>query len=267
MTVGAVAAALIAEWAAYAAIMGLAWIIQQRTGNSGWVDVLWSLGLGTVGSVGSLLPLSDEGEPGRRWLVAALVAIAALRLGGHILTRTLKTEDDPRYRDLATQWGEAAPTRMFWFLQAQALASVPLLASILVAAQRPGSLALTDGVGAALLALAVAGEALADRQLAAFKREFGGRGAVCDRGLWSWSRHPNYFFEWLGWLAYPVIAIDAWRTYPLGFLAVSGPATMYWLLVYVSGIPLLEAQMLRSRGEAYRRYQATTSAFWPRPPR
>jgi steroid 5-alpha reductase family enzyme len=89
---------------------------------------------------------------------------------------------------------------------------------------------------------------------------------VCDAGLWSWSRHPNYFFQWLGWLAYPLIAFDPFGGYPLGWLTVVGPICMYWLLVHVSGIPLLEQHMMRSRGDVFRAYQARTSAFFLRPP-
>jgi steroid 5-alpha reductase family enzyme len=117
-----------------------------------------------------------------------------------------------------------------------------------------------------VLLAAIAGEALADGQLRQFRADPGNRGRVCDIGLWGWSRHPNYFFEWLGWVAYPLLAIDLRGDYPFGWLALSAPAFMYWLLVYVSGVPPLEQQMLRSRGAAYREYQGRVSAFFPLPP-
>jgi steroid 5-alpha reductase family enzyme len=120
-----------------------------------------------------------------------------------------------------------------------------------------------DFAGIAVLLIAVAGEGVADEQLRRFKANPANKGRVCDTGLWSWSRHPNYFFEWLGWIAYPLLAIGtdwAW-----GWLALSGPAFMYFLLVHVSGIPLLEQQMLKSRGDAFRAYQARVSAFFPLP--
>jgi len=88
---------------------------------------------------------------------------------------------------------------------------------------------------------------------------------VCDIGLWRWSRHPNYFFEWLFWLAYPLIAIDLAGYNPYGWLALLAPICMYWVLVYVSGIPPLEEHMLRSRGETFRAYQLRTRAFFPFP--
>ena len=113
--------------------------------------------------------------------------------------------------------------------------------------------------GAVLWLLAVSGEALADAQLAAFQRDPANRGQVCDTGLWRTSRHPNYFFEWLTWVAYALFALAS----PWGWLGLIGPACILWLLLRVTGLPTTEAQSLRSRGDAYRRYQARTSAFVP----
>jgi steroid 5-alpha reductase family enzyme len=122
-------------------------------------------------------------------------------------------------------------------------------------------------VGGFLLAVATVGEAIADCQLRQFKADPANRNAVCDIGLWSWSRHPNYFFEWLVWLAYPLIAIDWSGDNRLGWLTLLAPVCMYWLLVHVSGIPPLEDHMLRTRGVAFRAYQRRTSPFFPLPPR
>jgi steroid 5-alpha reductase family enzyme len=112
---------------------------------------------------------------------------------------------------------------------------------------------------------AIVGEAIADRQLRAFKSDLANGNAICDVGLWRWSRHPNYFFEWLLWLAYPTIAIDFTGHNPYGWLSLAAPICMYWILVHVSGIPPLEDHMLRSRGEAFRAYQKRTRAFLPLP--
>jgi steroid 5-alpha reductase family enzyme len=124
-----------------------------------------------------------------------------------------------------------------------------------------------DIIGAMVLLTGIAGEAVADRQLRLFKRNSANRGKICDLGLWRWSRHPNYFFEWLCWLAYPIVAIDLASHNPLGPLALLAPLAMYWILVHVSGIPPLEAHMVRTRGAAFRDYQARTSPFFPLPPR
>ena len=129
-----------------------------------------------------------------------------------------------------------------------------------------------DYLGALILLIGIAGEALADAQLRNFRIDPANKGRVCDVGLWRWSRHPNYFFEWFGWLAYPVIAISIEDPlsypfyYPWGWASLLAPVFMYWILVHVTGIPPLEQQMLRSRGERYRDYQSRTSMFFPLPP-
>lgn len=261
-------AALIAMTAVLCALMAMAWIVQQRTGNSGWVDTSWTFAVGLVGMIAALWPLAAA-LPARQWMVAALVVAWALRLGLHIAVRSAGAHDDPRYADYAKQWGDAAPRKMFVFLQQQALASIPLVFAIFVAAQVPvAELRLQDYLGALILVAGIAGEGLADAQLKRFRENPANKGKVCDSGLWRWSRHPNYFFQWLGWLAYPVIAIAPGTAYPYpwGFAALLAPLFMFWILNYVTGVPPLEAQMARSRGEAWRAYKLRTSRFFPLPP-
>ena len=253
---------------ALSAIMSGAWVIQQRTGNSGWVDTVWTFGLGLVGCITALAPLTASDSGHRQLLVAGLLLVWSLRLGLHIASRSSGITDDPRYAQLIKGWGADARRQMFWLLQKQALVTIPLAVSVLLAAHNPvAALRLQDWLGAAVLVLAIAGEAMADRQLRRFRSDPTNQGKVCDVGLWRWSRHPNYFFEWMGWLAYPLIAIDLGGGYRLGWIAIIGPVCMYWLLAHVSGVPPLEEHMVRSRGDAYRRYQARTSAFFPAPPR
>src|ERR1700690_1404818 len=246
-------------------LMTGAWVVQQRTGNSGWVDTIWTFSLGLVGAASALWPVAGTAANARQWLVAALVAIWSLRLGLHIAVRTSGITDDPRYAAFAREWGVDSPRKMFVFLQNQGFGSIPLVFAIFVAAGFPlTALRFQDYLGALILLIGIAGEALADAQLRNFRIDPANKGRVCDVGLWRWSRHPNYFFEWFGWLAYPVIAISP--DYGWGWAALLAPAFMYWILVHVTGIPPLEQQMLRSRGERYRDYQSRTSAFVPLPP-
>lgn len=250
------------------AVMAAAWRVQQVTGNSGWIDVFWTFGTGAAAVAIALLPFDPSWPQPRQILVAALVGLWSLRLGWHILIRTRMTSDDPRYRDLIVQWGAEAPVKLFWQLQIQAAVGLLLAASVMLAAQNPAPfIRVLDVVGAMVLLAGIAGEAAADRQLRLFKRDPANRGKICDAGLWRWSRHPNYFFEWLCWLAYPIIAIDLAGNNPLGPLALLAPLAMYWILVHVSGIPPLEAHMARTRGPAFDDYRARTSAFFPLPPR
>lgn len=246
-------------------LMAGAWVVQQRTGNSGWVDTIWTFSLGLVGAGSALWPVAGAAPNARQWLVAGLVGLWSLRLGAHIAVRTAAITDDPRYAAFAREWGVDSPRRMFIFLQNQGLGSIPLVFAIFVAARLPGdALRLQDYLGALILLVGIMGEAIADAQLKRFRENSANRGRVCAIGLWRWSRHPNYFFEWFGWLAYPVIALSA--DYAWGFATLLAPVFMYWILVHVTGIPPLEAQMLRSRGERYRDYQLRTSPFFPLPP-
>jgi steroid 5-alpha reductase family enzyme len=259
-------AALAAIALSLSVLMAGAWLVQQRTGNSGWVDTIWTFSLGLVGAASALWPIAGTAPNVRQWLVAGLVAIWSLRLGIHIAVRSSGIADDPRYAAFAREWGVDSPRKMFVFLQNQGFGSIPLVFSIFVAAHFPSdTLRPQDYLAALVLIAAIAGEALADAQLKNFRQRASNQGQVCDVGLWRWSRHPNYFFEWLGWLAYPLIAISP--GYGWGWMTLLAPVFMYWILVHVTGIPPLEEQMLRSRGERYRDYQARTSRFFPLPPR
>lgn len=250
-----------------AAIMSAAWAIQRRTENSGWIDTCWSFGTGGAAVIIALIPLASTPWHWRQIVVAGLVAAWSLRLGLHIAYRSQAVGDDPRYRALIEQWGADAPHRLFWFLQAQAGVGTVLALSVALAAHNAEpALRIQDMLGIAILALAFVGEALADRQLRAFRADPANQANVCDTGLWRLSRHPNYFFEWLSWTAYPLIAVDLSGSNPLGWLAVAAPICMYWVLVHVSGIPPLEKHMLASRGESFRSYQRRTSKFFPIPP-
>ena len=238
-------------------VMMVAWWWQRLVSNAGWVDAFWTFGIGLVGAVAAV----TAGIGPRHWLVAGVVAAWALRLGTYIALRSRKGPEDTRYAKFRQDWGAAFQRRMFVFLQLQALAAAILLLPIVAAAKSPRLLGWPDAVAVLLVLVAVVGEGQADQQMHAFRRA--NHGKVCDVGLWGLSRHPNYFFEWLYWCAYPIFAIGSDWAWP----ALAGPAMMYWLLVHVSGIPPLEAQLLRSRGDAYRLYQRRVRAFFPIPHR
>lgn len=263
---------LLPLWAAAALFlvltMSAAWLVQWRTRQGGWADVFWSLGLGAAGVAVSLFPLHGAAPSARQVLAAVLIGLWGLRLGVHIAKRTANEREDARYARLRHDWGSRFQTRMFGFLMLQAGAAAFLALSILLAAHNPApALGFQDGLAALIFLSALAGEGLADHQIAAFKAVPANRGLICDSGLWAWSRHPNYFFEWLVWCAWPVFAIDFGGDWPWGWLALSGPAYIYWLLTKVSGVPLLEDHMKRSRPAAFAAYAARTSLFFPRPPR
>ena len=258
-------AALLAEAAtaeiSLAAIMAGAWGVQRLTGASGWIDAFWTFGVGATGIALALgFGALGDGASWRAGMVAIFAAAWSLRLGLHIVARTIKAEDDPRYRKLMQDWGKAGPRRLLAFLQVQALVGAILALAIGLAGAAPDAgLRGQDAIGTLLFLAALAGEAVADAQIARFKTDPTNRGKICDAGLWGLSRHPNYFFEWLIWVAFAVIALGAqW----VGWLALPAPALMYWTLRYASGVPPLEAHMLASRGDAFRAYQARTPVFF-----
>jgi steroid 5-alpha reductase family enzyme len=246
------------------AVMSAAFLYQRAAGNSGWIDVFWTFGTGLAGAMAALLPYEGAG---RQWLVAAIVVLWSARLGGYIAQRVAGAEhEDARYRHFRKVWGADYQKKLFAFVMPQAAVSALLCISIYVAAHRnqPG-LDVRDALGVAILMIAIGGESLADAQLSRFKRTNTGQGAINDRGLWAWSRHPNYFFEWFGWLAYPVIGLQFDR--PLTWATLIAPVIMYLVLRFATGVKPTEETMLASRGEAFRAYQRRTSAFFPLPPK
>ncbi len=252
------------------AVMALAWGMQRRLHNAGWVDVFWSFGTGITGACAAILPLpgtSFTWPTVRAALVAALALLWGARLGTYLARRTMGGHrEDVRYARFRQEWGDAFEARLFWLLMIQALVAALLAICVAVAAHNPSpGFRLADAAGIVVLAAAVLGEGIADRQMQVFQTDRANRGHVCDVGLWGVSRHPNYFFECLAWCAYPLFGIGA--NWPWGYAALLGPLAMTWLLTRVSGIPPLEREMLADRGEAYRDYQLRVSAFLPLPDR
>ncbi|MHB1205747.1 MAG: DUF1295 domain-containing protein [Rhodospirillaceae bacterium] len=250
---------------AFSALMAFAWWVQRTTGNSGWIDVVWTAGVGLTATF-LALSVGSGAVTARQAAVAGLAALWSLRLGTHLFVRTATADDDPRYRDLIEQWGTAASRKMFAFLQVQAAAGLVLATAVMIAARSPGVFpGPGDIAGLAVFAAGLIGSTTADLQLRRFKAENARK--LCDRGLWRWSRHPNYFFEWMCWLSYPLIAVDPGGPYIWGYAALAAPLWMYWLLVHVSGIPPLEMHLMRSRGAAFIAYRMRTSIFFPWPPK
>lgn len=246
-------------------VMSAAWLMQRGAHNAGWVDVFWTYGTGAACVAAALWP-AMAGSSARQLLVAALGAVWSLRLGTYVAVRVAGSpREDARYAGLRRDWGAAFQRRMFMLVIVQAPATALLTLSVFAAAHGGGaSLGLRDLLGALMLVIAIAGEGLADEQMRQFKKTTA-HGGIAETGLWSWSRHPNYFFEWLGWLAYPVIAFNP--AHPLSWATWIAPVLMYLILRYGTGVPALERVMLESRGEAFRDYQARVSTFIPRPPR
>jgi steroid 5-alpha reductase family enzyme len=247
-----------AGWILAAIVMTALWIWQRRMRNAGIVDAGWTL---LVGSLAVFYAVTGDGEWARRSAIGWMMGSWSARLGVYILwDRVFGRPEDARYRTMRAQWGERADVEFFWFFQKQALAAAFFsLPALFASAGRAPMLSPLE-LGAAVLWIAgFAGETTADRQLLRFKKDPASRGRTCQAGLWRYSRHPNYFFEWVMWMAYALFASAS----PWGWIALACPAAMLYFLFNVTGIPPAEAQAVQSRGDEYREYQRTTSVFVP----
>jgi steroid 5-alpha reductase family enzyme len=245
------------------AVMTAAWVAGRSLDNYSLADPVWT---GSFVLLAGLAAAALDGWAPRQMLLVGLVAFWSIRLGTHLLVRFIghHPEEDGRYAQLRQEWDHAVDGRMFSFFLMQAGAAAGLAIPFLFAAAAAAPhFVFWDLLGAALVIIGVVGEGLADRQLASFKRQSTQRGAVCRVGLWSWSRHPNYFFEFFAWCGFGALALAA----PWGFVGLLSPAIILYLLLKVTGIPATEEQAVRTKGEAYRRYQAEVSRFVPLPPK
>ncbi|MEO6995381.1 MAG: DUF1295 domain-containing protein [Lacunisphaera sp.] len=246
-------------WIGLAVVFGLFFIVARRINNYGVVDIVWSY---AFAALALFYATFGNGWWVRCALIAAMVTLWSLRLGTHLYRRVVSHHpvEDGRYAQLRKEWAANFIPKMAGFFQLQAASVVLLGVAFFIICLNPDPRLHPLEIGGAILwLLALIGEAVADAQLAAFKRNHDNKGRVCAVGLWRFSRHPNYFFEWMIWVSYFVFALAS----PWGWLAAIGPASILYLLLRVTGIPLTEEQSLRSKGDAYRRYQKTTSAFVP----
>jgi steroid 5-alpha reductase family enzyme len=236
--------------------MLIGWIYEGKTNNAGVVDVLWS-------ALMVCLPIvyawQMDGDIVLRIASAALMSLWYLRLFVHLSARVFSEPEDGRYRYLRDYWGDKTHRNHFFFFQFQALLAWGFTLPIWWLAQIETYQMIWLVLAFILAVGAWVGVYIADKQLAEFRQNPANKGKVCQQGLWFYSRHPNYFFEWCHWFSYPVIAIGMAGGEWLWLM----PVVMFASLYFITGIPYTEQQAIRSRGEAYRQYQQTTSAFIP----
>jgi steroid 5-alpha reductase family enzyme len=244
---------------ACSAIMLLVWVWAVRIKNAGVVDIFWSYNFPVIAII--LFLLADGYGP-RKAVICGMIGLAGFRLGTHLAVRIIShiKEEEGRYQQLRKEWAPKPDRKFFWFFQAQALSNVLLaIPFFIIVINTDQSLSVFEHIGLGIWVVGFVGESVADWQLKEFKKDNKNKGEVCDRGLWNYSRHPNYFFEWTMWVSYFVFALAS----PYGYLAIISPAIILYLLLKVTGIPATEEQSLRSKGDKFRAYQKTTSVFVP----
>lgn len=240
------------------ALMLFLWVVHLLIGNAAVVDVGWAAGLGLLAVY---YAYAGPGYLSRRYAIAAMAAIWSFRLAGYLLfARVIGHPEEGRYVQLRQDWKTNLPLRFLFFFEFQALLDLALsLPFLLACLNTRAPLGILEKLAAAIWLIGILGEAIADAQLDAFKKNAAHKGKTCRAGLWEYSRHPNYFFEWIIWVGYAVFALGS----PWGWLGLFSPALILYFLLGLTGIPATEAQALRSRGDEYREYQRTTSAFIP----
>ena len=260
---------MIAAFITTTVMMFVIWLVSERIGNAGIVDVAWGFGFAIVALVDAALAYSHGwGNLSRSALILIMVALWSLRLGLFLAFRFKRMwpEEDGRYKKYRQDWGNRASLGLFLAFEMQAV----LLASLTL----PFALALTNAnqqisgfeiAGFVIWLVAFVCETISDQQLEGFKsRRLEADQAkqispVCQVGFWNYSRHPNYFFEWLVWLAFFCFSLGS----PGGIYTIYCPLLMLFFLTKVTGVKATEEQAVRSKGQAYIDYQRTTSAFVP----
>lgn len=238
------------------------WLLSLALRDASIVDIFWGCGFVVIG-VASFL-WTDDGSSARRGLITALVSVWGLRLAGYLLRRNAGHGEDPRYQAMRRHWGARFPWVSLvtvFALQGILMWIVSLPVQLTLAAPG-GSLGLLDTLGVALFALGLFFESVGDWQLARFKADPANAGRVMDRGLWRYTRHPNYFGDFCAWWGIFLVALGG----PNGLWSIVGPVVMSFFLMRVSGVPMLERSIHKRRPD-YVEYAKRTSAFFPLPPR
>lgn len=244
-------------WLLLALWQAILFVYQYFKKDAGIVDAGWAIGMAFMAA---WLAWHGNGDQSRRLLLAFTAGIWGARLGYHLLiNRVLPAGEDGRYSMLRESWGASANINFFIFFQVQAVWSLLFAVPFYAVSVNPEVIGSTDLIGLFIWILAIAGELIADLQLEKWKRNPDNHGKTCRTGLWRYSRHPNYFFEWIHWWSYVFMA---WAS-PSFFWTLVGPAVMLLFLYKITGIPYTEKRALASRGDDYRDYQHTTSAFFP----
>ncbi|MGC4020812.1 MAG: DUF1295 domain-containing protein [Cyclobacteriaceae bacterium] len=242
-------------------VFAATWLIQLRTKNAAIVDSVWAVSFPLLALIYCTQSNTFEFRKG---ILLVMVLVWGMRLAAYLFVRTINHKEDVRYTELRNKWGKHQNILMLRFYLVQALLALILsypFAIVMVSPQK--EMNSIEWFSFIIWIVAVVGESLADAQLKNFKSNPANKGKICQDGLWNYSRHPNYFFEWLVWVSYFLFAV----TVPFGWISIISPMLILYFLLKVTGIPYTEQQMIKSRGQDFIEYQKNTSSFFPLPKR
>lgn len=238
------------------------WRWGTKIKNYSIVDAMWAFGISLSGVSFAIL---GNGNASKRLAAGALATFWGIRLGYHLQRRIRNhhPNEDTRYLKLREVWKGRETSSFFWFYQAQAVSVLVLTIPYFLIARDSSPWGAFETIGLLVAFIGIAGEVLADNQLSSFISKSTDPKTVCKAGLWRYSRHPNYFFEMVIWIGVFLFACGS----AYGWVSIYAPVIITYLLLTVTGIPPAEASSVKRRGDAYRHYQETTSAFIPLPPK
>jgi steroid 5-alpha reductase family enzyme len=238
--------------------MSCIWLVYLLCKNPAIVDLAWTLSIGGISTIYYYL-----GEPSfATRLIYALMIIWTSRLTILIVYRLIKFKTDGRYEELDKKWAGSLPSKYFIFFMAQGAAAIVMTLPLLFIAtfQKEHWM---DVLGIFCMIIGLIGVISSDVSLQSFIAKKENRGEVCEKGLWKYSRHPNYFFEWVYWLGLFFFAV----TVSGGWITILSPLTLLITLLFFTGIPAAEERSLITKKEKYIDYQRRVSSFIPWLPR
>ena len=247
---------------AIAALMLGTWLLSLPLRNVSIVDIVWGLGFVLVAWVSYLV---GGGVEARRLLMAVMVSVWGLRLAGYLLWRNAGKGEDFRYLAMRRKAGSSFAVKSLvtvFALQGVIMWLVSLPVQVGSVPDSPEAIGVLGFAGLLVWAVGLFFEATGDWQLARFKADPANAGQVMDRGLWRYTRHPNYFGDFCVWWGIWLVAAAT----GIGVVAVIGPLVMSVFLMRVSGVPMLE-RTIGKRRPGYEDYVRRTNSFFPGPPK
>lgn len=246
-------------------VQTICWLVQCKTKNTDIIDIAWA---SLIVICGLIYFIQSANHSLHRYIILLLPVAWYMRLSWHLINRYQVSQEDGRYKQLRQYWKSQSSEgivqlKMLAFFLFQGLLAWGFSIPAYLVAEITVEISLWDYLAILIAVIALVGVTLSDNQLRNFKKKNSNKGLVCSDGFWRYSRHPNYFFEWLHWISYPLLAFNSHSLLdPSWWLLASYPFWMLIFLLKLTGIPFNEEQNIRTKGDAYKEYQNCTNMFF-----